>query len=145
MEHFGLWSVVPPVLAIGLAFATRQVLPSLFISIWVGATIFQHGNPVSGFTHMIGKYIAGSIADPWNAAIITINIVLGGTIGIIYKSGSAKAVADLLSRKAQDSKSGQLTTFFMESPFSLTITPTHSLWATPCARSATNSKYPVRN
>ena len=113
MEHFGLWSVVPPVLAIGLAFATRQVLPSLFISIWVGATIFQHGNPVSGFTHMIGKYIAGSIADPWNAAIITINIVLGGTIGIIYKSGSAKAVADLLSRKAQDSKSGQLTTFFM--------------------------------
>ena len=113
MEHFGLWSLVPPVLAIGLAFATKQVLPSLFISIWVGATILRNWNPVSGFAHMIGEYIAGSIADPWNAAIITINIVLGGMIGIIYKSGSAKAVADLLSRRAQSAKSGQLTTFFM--------------------------------
>jgi hypothetical protein len=43
VEHFGIWSIVPPLLAIGLAFATKQVLPSLFISIWVGATFIDEG------------------------------------------------------------------------------------------------------
>ena len=113
MEHYGILSLIPPALAIGMAFATRQVLPSLFVSIWVGATILFHGNPVSGFTHMISEYIAGSIADPWNAAIIVINIVLGGTIGIISKSGGMKAIAELLSKKAKSRTSGQVATYLM--------------------------------
>ena len=108
MEHFGIWSLIPPALAIGMAFATRQVLPSLFFSIWVGATILRHGKQVSGFTHMISEYIAGSIADPWNAAIIVINIVLGGMIGVISESGGMKAIAELLSRRARSSGGGQI-------------------------------------
>jgi len=113
MEHFGVWSVVPPLMAIGLAFATKQVLPSLFISIWAGATIIAHGNPAAGFTNMTVKYIAGSIADPWNAAIIVINITMGGMIGVISKSGGMKAVAESLSRRAGTARSGQLVTFLM--------------------------------
>lgn len=113
MEHFGIWSIVPPLLAIGLAFATKQVLPSLFISIWVGATILADGNPAAGFTALTVKYIAGSIADPWNAAIITINIAMGGMIGIISKSGGMKAVAVALGRRAKTAIGGQVVTFLM--------------------------------
>ena len=113
MEHYGWLSLIPPFLAIGLAFITRQVLPSLFVSIWIGATIIYGGNIVAGFMHTIEKYIAGSIADPWNAAILVINIVLGGTIGIISKTGGMKAVADALARKARTARSGQMVTFIM--------------------------------
>jgi Na+/H+ antiporter NhaC len=35
-EHHGIWSLLPPLLAIVLAIATRQVFLSLFAGIWVG-------------------------------------------------------------------------------------------------------------
>ena len=34
---FGWWSVLPPVLAVGLAIATRQVVLSLLAGIWIGS------------------------------------------------------------------------------------------------------------
>jgi len=113
MEHFGLLSIIPPLMAIGLAFMTKQVLPSLFVSIWVGSTILMHGNVAAGFSHMTVEYIAGSIADPWNAAIIVINITLGGMIGIISKSGGMKAVAEALGKRARTANGGQLVTYAM--------------------------------
>ena len=36
-SHFGWVSVLPPVIAIVLALALRQVVPALFVGIWVGA------------------------------------------------------------------------------------------------------------
>ncbi|MFC1552085.1 Na+/H+ antiporter NhaC family protein, partial [Candidatus Latescibacterota bacterium] len=81
MEHLGIWSLLPPLTAIFLAFATRQVLPSLFFSIWLGATMICGLNPITGFSLMAREYIVGSIADPWNATILTVCITLGGLIG----------------------------------------------------------------
>jgi len=37
-ENFGFLSVLPPLVAIVLAIATRQVYASMFIAIWLGAT-----------------------------------------------------------------------------------------------------------
>ena len=113
MEHYGLLSIVPPLLAIGLAFATKQVLPSLFISILVGTTILCKWNPLAGFANMIVKYIAGTVADPWNAAILIVSITLGGMIGIISKSGGMKAIADYFTRKARSANGGQFVTYLM--------------------------------
>ena len=36
---FGIWSVVPPVVAIGLAIVTRRGVISLFVGVLVGAAI----------------------------------------------------------------------------------------------------------
>lgn len=113
MEHFGIWSLIPPIIAIVLAFKTRQVLPSLFAAIWVGATIVHGGNPLTGFASAITDYIAGSVASEWNAGIIVFDIALGGTIGIIAKSGGAKAIADWLSKKAKTATSGMVATWAM--------------------------------
>ena len=46
METIGILSLLPPLLAIILAMATKQVLVSLFVAVWVGAT------PVS-YTHLV--------------------------------------------------------------------------------------------
>jgi len=59
---------------------------------------------------MIEKYIAGSIAVPWNAALIVVSLTLGGMIGIIFKSGGATAIAEWLSKKARTAKSCQIVT-----------------------------------
>ena len=38
---FGLLSLLPPLLAILLALATRNVIPALFCGVWLGATMLK--------------------------------------------------------------------------------------------------------
>lgn len=113
VQHYGILSLIPPIVAIILAFKTKQVLPALFAAIWSGAIILSGGNPLTGFALTIEKYIAGSVADSYNAGIIVFDIALGGTIGIVAKSGGAKAIADWLAKKAKDARSGMLATWAM--------------------------------
>lgn len=113
MDQYGFISILPPVAAIVLAFVTRQVLFSLFVSIWFGVSIMHGGNPLAGLASTIQDYIAGSIARPWNASIITYSLTLGGMIGILTKSGGIRAVADLVASRARTAKSGQLAATFM--------------------------------
>ncbi len=113
MDQYGILSIIPPLMAIGLAFATKQVLPSLFFSVWIGATIMSDWNPVAGFAKLTVKYVVGSVADPWNAAIIVISITLGGMVGVISKSGGMKAIADSLGKKAKSDRGAQVVSYFM--------------------------------
>jgi Na+/H+ antiporter NhaC len=113
IEHYGLWSLVPPLVAIILAFRTKQVLPSLFAAVFVGSTIIAGGNVFTGFSNTITKYIAGSVASDWNAGIIVFDIGLGGMIGIVAASGGAKAIAEGLAKKANTAKKGMIATWAM--------------------------------
>lgn len=113
IDNFGIWSLLPPLVAIVLAFKTKQVLPSLFAAILVGATIIAGGNVFEGFSNTVTKYIAGSVASDWNAGIIVFDIGLGGMIGIVAASGGAKAIAEWLAKKARTAKSGMAATWAM--------------------------------
>ncbi|SHJ44546.1 transporter, NhaC family (TC 2.A.35) [Dethiosulfatibacter aminovorans DSM 17477] len=113
VEHYGILSLLPPLIAIVLAFTTKQVIPALFAAIWGGAIILSGGNPLAGFAMTIEKYIAGSVASSWNAGIIVFDMALGGTIGIVAKSGGAKAIANWLANKAKSAKSGMVATWAM--------------------------------
>lgn len=113
VEHYGIWSIIPPLVAIILAFKTKQVLPALFAAIFVGATIISGGNIFTGFANTIQKYIAGSVASEWNAGIIVFDIGLGGMIGIVAKSGGAKAIAEWLGKKAKSAKRAMVATWAM--------------------------------
>ena len=50
MEHFGFWSLLPPVLAIVLAIRTKQVYIALIFGIWLGWVILSGGNVLLGTT-----------------------------------------------------------------------------------------------
>ena len=113
MEHFGFLSLLPPLIAIVLAFSTRQVLPSLFVSIWVGAMMIEGGNPFAAFATTITEYIAGSIARPWNASIITYSLTLGGMIGVVTRSGGISAIADSLAARARSPRAAQASVALM--------------------------------
>lgn len=113
IEHYGIWSLIPPLVAILLAFKTKQVLPSLFAAVFVGATIIAGGNIFEGFSTTVTKYIAGSVASEWNAGIIVFDLGLGGMIGIVAASGGAKAIAEWLATKAKTARSGMVATWAM--------------------------------
>ncbi|MHC2994582.1 MAG: Na+/H+ antiporter NhaC family protein [Candidatus Atribacteria bacterium] len=105
-KSYGFLSLLPPLVAIALCFITRQVLASLFIGIWVGATILIGWNPISGVTKTLG-YIVENAADSWNATILLFDFVIGGLIGLIYLSGGAQAFVKSVTKKVKTARDGQ--------------------------------------
>jgi len=107
-KNYGFLSLLPPLVAITLCFLTKQVLASLFIGIWVGATILIGWNPISGVTKTLG-YIVENAADSWNATILLFDFVVGGLIGLIYLSGGAQAFVKSVTNKVKTARGGQFT------------------------------------
>jgi len=106
-KNYGFLSLLPPLVAITLCFITRRVLASLFIGVWVGATILIGWNPIGGVTKTIG-YIVENAADSWNATILLFDFVIGGLIGLIYLSGGAQAFVKSVTKKVKTARDGQI-------------------------------------
>ena len=111
--NFGWISILPPLLAIVLAFVTEQVLLSLFLGIFLGATMLNGWNPVAGFLRSIDHYIVGSLADSDSASVIIFLLAIGGLIGLVNKMGGTLAVAESLGKRINNAKSAQLFTWLL--------------------------------
>ncbi len=102
---YGVWGLVPPLLAIILALVTKQVIIALFIGVYVGSLFLQGGNPIIAMMDTISDRIIGnSLADSWNIGVILFCLLIGGLVGIITKIGGTAAVANAVAKKAQHSK-----------------------------------------
>jgi tetracycline resistance efflux pump len=82
-------SVLPPLLAIGLAIATRQVYLSLAAGVWLGWTIVVGWNPIAGIGRSIEETVA-VLGDPGNAKVILFTLVIGALIATIEASGGVR-------------------------------------------------------
>ncbi len=109
----GILTILPPLLAIGLALATRQVLVSLFLSIWLGALFVYNYNPLGALWRTADTYILGSLADPGNAAMLLFIIFIGGCIGVVSKSGGMQGVVNVLRSYATTPRRAQFLTWFL--------------------------------
>lgn len=106
-KNYGFLSLFPPLVAITLCFLTKRVLASLFIGVWVGATILVGWNPIGGVTKTL-SYIVENAADSWNATILLFDFVVGGLIGLIYLSGGAQAFVKSVTKKVKTARDGQV-------------------------------------
>ncbi|MGA5690630.1 Na+/H+ antiporter NhaC family protein [Cytobacillus pseudoceanisediminis] len=118
--EFGALSLLPPLVAIGIALLTRQTILSLFIGVWVGATIINSWNPFSGFAKSISDYMIPSIADPWNAGLLILVSLAGGFIHILRVTGAAQAFAQVATRKINTRRKAQNLTWGSAFLFSYT-------------------------
>ena len=113
---FGIWTLVPPIVAISLAFITKNVIVSLVLGIMSGGFILNimGNNPFMAifysFLDLIQRAV-NSLADPWNAGIILQVLAIGGVINLVGKMGGAKAIAEALAKKAKNARSAQLITW----------------------------------
>ena len=85
--EYGAWCLVPPLVTIVLAFVTKQTIISMFIGIWVGATIIHHFNPIDGLIGSFTGYLVPSIADSWNAGMLIIMALIGALDALVTLSG----------------------------------------------------------
>lgn len=108
----GFWAIVPPLLTIVLAIATKEVLLSLFIGVYTGCLIVVGWNPLTGFEKMV-EIILAELTDPWNMQVLIIVILLGGMIGLLTRSGGSTAFGQLLGRRIKTKKGAQGTTWLL--------------------------------
>lgn len=91
--HYGVWSIIPPVIAIILAYWTREVITSLFLGICFGGFIV-------GDINVVKRFLLPSIATENFAMILLVYLwALGGVIGIWTRTGGAQKFATWGSAK----------------------------------------------
>lgn len=109
----GWLSVLPPLVAIGLALLFKDVLISLFVGVFSGALILNFGNPIHAFARSIDQFIVGSLADSDHASIILFTTLLGAMVGVINRSGGTFGIVERLRGYATNARRGQVATWVM--------------------------------
>ena len=105
---YGTWiSLIPPLVAIGLALLTREVVLSLFAGIWIGALFVVGMNPFAGTAHSLDLLI-DALVNADHVAIIVFSLLLGGMVGVMSRGGGTQGVVDVLSKFATTRKKGQI-------------------------------------
>lgn len=97
----GLLSLLPPLVAIVMAFITKEVVSSLLVGMLTGYTelYLSRGAPegaLRGILTVTDGAVRGLIdvlADPYNASVIVLCFVIGGLVMVIGQSGGFSALA----------------------------------------------------
>lgn len=117
-EFFGAFTLLPPIIAICLAFITKDVILSLFIGALSGTfmlSLVEHNILYAvalSFSTFIQKAVE-ALSTPSNAGIILQMLTIGGMVALITKMGGTKAVALWFAQKAKKAKSSQLVSYFL--------------------------------
>jgi Na+/H+ antiporter NhaC len=91
-------SLLPPLLAITLAIASRQVYLSLAGGIWLGWSILEGWNPLSG----LGRAIDGIVAvfsDAGDTKVLLFTLVIGALIATVEASGGVRGFVRFLETR----------------------------------------------
>ena len=91
-------SLLPPVLAIGLAIGTRQVYLSLGAGVWLGFTILAGWDVFAGLGTAIDGLVA-VLGDAGNARVLLFTLVIGALIATVEASGGVAGFVGWLERR----------------------------------------------
>ena len=89
------WSLVPPIIAIGLALITKEVYSSLFIGILVGAVFASNFSFEGTMNYVLEDGVVKVLSDSYNVGILVFLVILGtmvpnepcGRFGCIWPLG----------------------------------------------------------
>ena len=102
-----VWSLVPPVVTIILALATKEVYMSLAIGIFIGAFMFAGFSMLGAIDtmfHIMSDKVGG------NVYILVFLVLLGIMVAAIQKSGASQAYGDFAARSIKGKKSALFVT-----------------------------------
>ena len=107
------FSLLPPLFTIGLALATRSVIPALFLGVVLGSWGL-HGLDIaglwSGTLDSVAVHVTGAVANADHAAVMVFSFMIGGMVGIISRNGGMQGIVAALAKKADNRRHGQLAT-----------------------------------
>lgn len=101
MTDYGFWSLIPPVLAIGLAIKTKQVVFSLSLGIFIGYLIMAGGNIFDGFLSTVGAMV-DVFQSKGNTRTIVLTLIIGAMIQLIKYSGGINGFIGWVQKKLEN-------------------------------------------
>ena len=123
-------SLLPPLVALVLALATRNILLAMLLAVLAGASVLAT-NPLSavwievkgllaallGFVRIgdgpTAGYLGGVLADSFNLQILGFTFALVGLVAVVGRMGGTRGLVVALSRLARGPRSAQAVTSLM--------------------------------
>jgi Na+/H+ antiporter NhaC len=85
------WALTPPLIAIVLALATKEVYSSLFLGIVAGALLYSGFSFEGTFNHVLQDGLISVLSDPSNVGILIFLVVLGCVVSLMNRTGGSAA------------------------------------------------------
>ncbi len=105
-----IWSLVPPIVAISLALATKEVYSSLFLGVVAGGLLYSGFNFEGTINHVYTEGIVMVLSDSYNVGIIIFLVILGIMVALMNKSGASAAFGRWAQTKIKNRVGAQLAT-----------------------------------
>jgi Na+/H+ antiporter NhaC len=114
MESYGALSLLPPLLALGMALKTKQVYISLLLGIWLGWTIMSGWNPLTGLITSVNE-IVGVFGDRGRTFTILLTAMIGALITFTQYSGGMEGFVNRVSggHLVKDRRSAGMMAWFI--------------------------------
>ena len=103
-------ALLPPIVAILLALVIRQIIPALFIAVWLGACLHNGSDPLTGLWFALHDYLWGNLTDSFNGLIFLFTFSLVGMVGVVTRMGGTHGLVEAIAKTAKTRRSTQLAT-----------------------------------
>ena len=104
-----LWSLFPPVIAIGLALLTKEVYSSLFVGILAGGLIYTGFKPIQTVDSMISDGFISAVSG--SAGIFIFLVLLGVIVALLNKAGVSRAFGNWAAKNVKGKIGASIATF----------------------------------
>ena len=111
MENYGFLSILPIIIAVAMAIKTKNVILSLFSSVFIGVLILLNYNPVITTKTLMTDYFVKQLTDSYNAGVIVLMLFIGGFIELMMRSGGAYAFAQSVGKLINSKTKAQLAAY----------------------------------
>lgn len=104
------WALVPPIVAISLALATKEVYSSLFVGVVTGGLLYSGFSFEGTINHVYTDGVVKVLSDPYNVGILIFLVILGIIVSLMNKSGGSAAFGRWAQTKIKNRVGAQLAT-----------------------------------
>ncbi len=104
-----LWSLFPPVVAIGLALLTKEVYSSLFMGVLVGGLLATGFKPLKTLDAMTNDGFISAVSG--TAGIFIFLVLLGAIVALLNRAGGSQAFGAWAAKNVKGKIGASLATF----------------------------------
>jgi Na+/H+ antiporter NhaC len=111
MEDYGLLSLAPIALTIGLALRTRQIVLALAAGVGLAALILKSWNPWAALITVVDPLLLDAIADRDHVKVTLFTMLVAASLEVISQGKGTRALVERITRWATTRRGGMLATW----------------------------------
>lgn len=109
-EHpYGWLSLLPPIVAIVLAMATRRVIPSLLLGILASAAVLEQGAIAPTIERFVALQLWPALVETSKLQVFAFTMLMGSMVAIVSRSGGMLGLVDTFAGLARTPRMAQFT------------------------------------